>query len=54
MNDKGNFLNRMGVAHEEFALKEVMNHKGELPQPLETRELFLEDRLAIRNCTARG
>ncbi|MCY3551190.1 MAG: proteasome subunit alpha [Candidatus Poribacteria bacterium] len=29
MNDKGNFLNRMGVEHEEFALKEVMNHKGD-------------------------
>ena len=29
MNGKGNFLNRMGVEHEEFALKEVMNHKGD-------------------------
>ena len=29
MHDKGNFLNRMGVDHEAFALKEVMNHRGD-------------------------
>ena len=29
MHDKGNFLNRMGVEHEAFALKEVMNHRGD-------------------------
>ena len=29
MHDKGNFLNRIGVEHEAFALKEVMNHRGD-------------------------
>lgn len=29
MSDNGNFLNRMGAKHREFALKEVMNHKGD-------------------------
>lgn len=29
MSDNGNFLNRMRTEHEAFALKEVMNHKGD-------------------------